>query len=760
MSTRSAAGTSRIAFLLACAAILLAPTLAVAGPAPLAGTTSTASIVTAAGEVTPVALGPGTPSANHAVFAQPFRTLDPGALRAAKLRAAAIASVGSRGPAVTTGGPLAGFFNNINSPGLSQPTVAPPDSTGAIGPNHYVEMVNQEIGVYDRSLNLLSTTDNGSFMGASGAVSVSDPQIQWDGQGGRWLYAGLGVATGANMLLFGWSKTSDPSDLTNGWCRFGIARGYLLDDYPKLGHDDNFISIGVNVYDDRTNYTFITANIFAIRKPTVGDTSCAIGTAVYVADAAHVLRNADGSVAFTPVPANTADGSALGYIVAAHSPVDGTGASAPKIMVWHWAAIGGNPSLVADGEVAVSTFDIPAPVPQAGTSYTLDSLDARLTQAVAVDDPGAGGAKGIWTQHTVAGPGGRSVVRWYEILGGAPPTLRQQADVSSPTDFVFNGAVSPSIGGDSAAVFYNRGGASTLPVIGALTRSASTPLSSLDTGELVIAQSSATDLDFTCGYSSPTAPCRWGDYAGASPDPQNPGVVWGSNQVTGPCLIFCGFFAQWQTQNFAVVASTVTGPVPPGAPSLAVPTAGNQSVGLSWSAPASNGGATITDYAVYRSTTSGDEAFLANTGGALNYTDTAVTNGTTYYYEVAAINVAGPGALSNEQSATPSAPVPDFILAVTPTSRTISRGSATTYTVTVTAVNGFTGVVNLTSSIAPSANGVTLSFNPTGLTLGASASSTLTVGTARKTAKRTYTITVTATSGGIVHATAVTLILR
>ena len=224
-------------------------------------------------------------------------------------------------------------------------------------------------------------------------------------------------------------------------------------------------------------------------------------------------------------------------------------------MVWHWALVGGAPALVSDGDVAVPTFDIPAPVPQPGTSDTLDSLDARLTQAVAVNDPGAGGAKGIWTQHTVAGPGGRSVVRWYEILGGTPPTLRQHGDVGSPTDFVFNGAISPSIGGGSAAVFYNRGGASTLPVIGAQTRSASTPLGSLDPGELLIGQSSAADLDFTCGYSKPTDPCRWGDYAGASPDPLNDGVIWGSSQVTGPCYIFCGFFAQWQTQNFAVVAS-------------------------------------------------------------------------------------------------------------------------------------------------------------------------------------------------------------
>jgi hypothetical protein len=356
------------------------------------------------------------------------------------------------------------------------------------------------------------------------------------------------------------------------------------------------------------------------------------------------------------------------------------------------------------------------------------------------------------------------VVRWYEILGGAPPTLRQQGDVGSPTDFVFNGAVSPSIGGDTAAVFYNRGGVSTLPVIGAQTRSASTPLGSLDAGELLIGQSSAADLDFTCGYSKPTDPCRWGDYAGASPDPLNGGVVWGSSQVTGPCFIFCGFFAQWQTQNFAVVVSTAPSLVPPSAPTLNAPTAGNASVSLSWSAPSLNGGATITDYAVYRSATTGGETLLTKTGGALSYTDSGLVNGTTYYYQVAAINSAGTGALSNEVSATPTGPppLPDFSVGVVPTARTISRGSSTTYTVTVTSANGFTGFVNLTSSVSPSGTGLTMSFNPSGVTLGSgtSATSTLTVGTTRRTIKRTYTITISGTSGSLVDSTTATLTLH
>ena len=115
----------------------------------------------------------------------------------------------------------------------------------------------------------------------------------------------------------------------------------------------------------------------------------------------------------------------------------------------------------------------------------------------------------------------------------------------------------------------------------------------------------AIDQDFTCQYSKPTDPCRWGDYAGATPDPSNPGIVWGSSQITGPCSVLCGFFAQWQTQNFAVVASTGAPVVPPGPPTLNAPTAGDGTVNLSWSAPTSTGGAPITDYAVYRSTSSG-----------------------------------------------------------------------------------------------------------------------------------------------------------
>ena len=96
----------------------------------------------------------------------------------------------------------------------------------------------------------------------------------------------------------------------------------------------------------------------------------------------------------------------------------------------------------------------------------------------------------------------------------------------------------------------------------------------------------------------------------------------------------------------------------PSAPSLSA-TGGTMSVALTWNAPA-NGGATIGGYRIYRSTSSGTEALLVGVGATTSYTDSSVISGTTYFYQVTAVNNVGESARSNEASATPvaSATVP------------------------------------------------------------------------------------------------------
>ena len=92
----------------------------------------------------------------------------------------------------------------------------------------------------------------------------------------------------------------------------------------------------------------------------------------------------------------------------------------------------------------------------------------------------------------------------------------------------------------------------------------------------------------------------------------------------------------------------------PSAPTLAA-SAADGVVHLSWTAP-SDGGSPLTGYRVYRSTSAGKETALVDVGpSATSYDDTTVSNGTTYFYELTALNAIGESARSGEVSASPAA---------------------------------------------------------------------------------------------------------
>jgi hypothetical protein len=100
-----------------------------------------------------------------------------------------------------------------------------------------------------------------------------------------------------------------------------------------------------------------------------------------------------------------------------------------------------------------------------------------------------------------------------------------------------------------------------------------------------------------------------------------------------------------------------TGTTVPGAPTGLGAVAGSAQVALSWTAPASNGGATITDYVVQYRTTAGPgswNTFADGTSTATTATVTGLTNGTGYDFQVAAVNSVGTGAYSSTASATPT----------------------------------------------------------------------------------------------------------
>jgi fibronectin type 3 domain-containing protein len=95
----------------------------------------------------------------------------------------------------------------------------------------------------------------------------------------------------------------------------------------------------------------------------------------------------------------------------------------------------------------------------------------------------------------------------------------------------------------------------------------------------------------------------------------------------------------------------------PGAPAGLTATAGDAQVSLSWKAPASDGGAQIASYNVYEGTSQNITGKPVASARGTSVTVKGLTNGTTYYFKVTAVNKAGEGPASSAASATPAAAI-------------------------------------------------------------------------------------------------------
>jgi hypothetical protein len=102
----------------------------------------------------------------------------------------------------------------------------------------------------------------------------------------------------------------------------------------------------------------------------------------------------------------------------------------------------------------------------------------------------------------------------------------------------------------------------------------------------------------------------------------------------------------------------------------------------------------------------------------------------------------------------------DFALSSSPSGLCVNPGVNAIAVISVQSVSGFTGTVNLASSIDPAvSNGPTLSSTPSSETLaaGQSVNFDLAITTTTSTPLYTYTITVSGISGGTFHQTTVQL---
>ena len=121
----------------------------------------------------------------------------------------------------------------------------PPDTTGDVGPNHFVQWVNVGFAVYDKTGTKVYPAGAGfangntlwtGFGGACETSNDGDPQVNYDHLADRWVMSQFALPnypSGPFYQCFAVSTTPDP---TGSWYRYAfVVSATKMNDYPKIG---------------------------------------------------------------------------------------------------------------------------------------------------------------------------------------------------------------------------------------------------------------------------------------------------------------------------------------------------------------------------------------------------------------------------------------------------------------------------------------------------------------------------------------------
>ena len=403
--------------------------------------------------------------------------------------------------------------STIGVPVDPQARVAPPDTTGDVGPNHYVQWVNLRYSVYTltrdanneiTAFNLVAgfpKQGNVVWQGFGGRCQTDndgDPIVQYDQLADRWVLTQFAVSGQPFTQCVAVSTSPDP---TGTYFRYAFSYNREFNDYPKMG-----------VWPDAY---YITYNMFRNGAQFRGNTVCALERAQMLAGgAARQACVSTGTSHHSLVPADLE-----GTTLPAGTPNLLLSMTTSAVNLWrftvNWGA--GTGTLSGPTNLGVAAFSRAcgggACIPQPGTSQRLDSLADRLMYRLSYRNFGTHEAMVI--NHAVTSGTGVGI-RWYEFrnaagqtMASATPVINQQGTFAPTTDFRWMGSAALDKTG-GIAVGYNISNASTIiPSIRYAYRGPADPLGTMgnETNALV-------GLGIQTGGLA-----RWGDYSTISVDP-------------------------------------------------------------------------------------------------------------------------------------------------------------------------------------------------------------------------------------------------
>ncbi len=407
----------------------------------------------------------------------------------------------------------------------------PPDSQIAAGPNNIIASTNGAVNILDKRGNSLSSQSLVNFFSPLGSehTDVFDPWVVYDPYLDRfWMMAVSGRTTALSNIVIGLSNTQDA---TLGWRLWeldatvnGATDTQNWCDYPKIGFDAQAIYVTCNMFRLDTTVT-PNVNRYQYSKLRIMTKNQFVNnTGIFWWDFWDLREGNTGSTTlFTLQPAQMFGASASNgeFLVNAR----GGGGTGSTLDVWRVTNAaeccngdGVGPNLANQGH-GVGSYGPSDGARQPGSTTQIDNGDSRLLYAFWKNGR-------LSTGHTVACGGTNACGGFTELNVSGYPTITTLRNyvVSAGGQDVYYPSMSVNAADDRAMVFTVSD--STLAPTAAY----------LGIPSIADCPGNPNCLDggttaFRFGQNSNgyvrldgRGRNRWGDYSGASPDPNGEGI--------------------------------------------------------------------------------------------------------------------------------------------------------------------------------------------------------------------------------------------
>jgi hypothetical protein len=463
-------------------------------------------------------------------------------------------------PRAAIGAPIVDFegLSNQDNQHIFGFQVNPPDPVGAVGPNHYVQMVNLTLAVYDKAGNvLLPATAIGSlwngFKVADCARDAGDAIVLYDRYADRWILSQFTTAEtdGSYYNCVAVSQTSNP---TGAYYRYAFTTAQNFPDYPKYGIWNGSYVITTREFGDTGGYGI---GVYALEKKKMlaGKANTRVVSFFLDGSDPNVLPLiGDGLLPAYPDGKAQPDRLAPIPIVGTQDDGGGYGATSDALNIFELAIDWKNPksaSLDLKAQLPVASFDSVFPcgpdsrdcLPQPGITSTgqyLDILSYRQRATWRLAYRNFGKYDALVTSQSVEATPGKAGVRWYEVRRKKGTYSLYQQGTYAPDDGVnrWMGSAAMDSKGNIGLGFSVVNGDNVYPGIRYTGRLKSDPKGQMTLGEGKIIKGTGVQTSTNS---------RWGDYTSLNLDPVDDCTFWYVNEYytkSGQQLSSVG----WQTR--------------------------------------------------------------------------------------------------------------------------------------------------------------------------------------------------------------------